>query len=174
MSTEQSSRLQSKWRIKDARGRVIRPIDPVALYLRRQHAVIDAATLRAIVNEKGVRVGGGERIALISGACGALFVIGLFAHALITGDIRGARYAKSVSVLYLVTLPWIIWYGVKRKRFGHVTAVMLRYLRCPYCGYDLRGLPTDPVDDATVCPECGCAWRMPSAIANARGEMQAR
>ena len=25
-------------------------------------------------------------------------------------------------------------------------------------GYDLRQLPVDPEDRATVCPECGCAW----------------
>ena len=38
--------------------------------------------------------------------------------------------------------------------------VMLQHLRCPHCGYDLRLLPTDPKDGASVCPECGCAWRL--------------
>jgi transcription initiation factor TFIIIB Brf1 subunit/transcription initiation factor TFIIB len=37
---------------------------------------------------------------------------------------------------------------------------MLKHLRCPHCGYDLRGLAADPEDGATVCPECGCAWRL--------------
>ena len=33
-------------------------------------------------------------------------------------------------------------------------------LRCPHCGYDLRELPGDPDDGATVCPGCGCAWKL--------------
>ena len=40
-------------------------------------------------------------------------------------------------------------------------ATWIEHLRCPYCGYDIRGLPVDPSDGATVCPECGCAWRVP-------------
>jgi transcription initiation factor TFIIIB Brf1 subunit/transcription initiation factor TFIIB len=39
---------------------------------------------------------------------------------------------------------------------------MLKHRRCPHCGYDIRGLPVDPQDGATVCPECGCAWELPS------------
>ncbi len=27
-------------------------------------------------------------------------------------------------------------------------------------GYDLRMLPSDPADRATVCPECGHAWKL--------------
>ena len=36
--------------------------------------------------------------------------------------------------------------------------VMLSHLRCPHCGYDIRGLAPAPEDCATVCPACGCAW----------------
>ena len=50
--------------------------------------------------------------------------------------------------------------GIKRSRFGKVAVAMLMRLRCPHCGYDLRLLPTDPADGATVCPECGCAWQL--------------
>ncbi len=31
---------------------------------------------------------------------------------------------------------------------------------CASCGYDLRMLPADPVDGVTVCPECGCRWKL--------------
>ncbi len=31
---------------------------------------------------------------------------------------------------------------------------------CASCGYDLRLLPTDPVDGLTVCPECGSGWKL--------------
>ena len=160
MTVNDSSPRQQAGRIKDTRGRSVRQLDPVALHLLRQHNVIDADALQAIVNEKGVRITGGERAALIGGLCGALLVISLFTHALITGDIRDAPLAKSAGLLYLCSLPWIIWYGTKRRRFGKVAAAMLKYRRCPHCGYDLRMLPTDPDDGATICPECGCAWML--------------
>ena len=153
----------SAGRITDTRGRRVTQLDPVALHLLRRHSVIEADVLRAIANEKGVKITRAERIPLIVGICGALLVITLFAHALITGDIRDAPYAKSAGLLYLCALPWIMWYALKKKRFREVAAAMLKYSRCPHCGYDLRMLPTDPRDGATVCPECGCAWKLEDA-----------
>ncbi len=159
--TEQTSHpTQQTGRIKDARGRRVTQVDPIALYLLRQHEVIDADTLHAIANEKGVRIAPGERVALIGGLCGALLVIGFFTFESITGGIRDASIAKSAGLLFLGSLPWIIWYGIKRKRFKNVARVMLKYLQCPHCGYDIRGLPVDPADGTTVCPECGCAWSL--------------
>ncbi len=160
MAETKSPAPQKGGYIKDARGRRVRQLDPIALHLLRQHDVIDADTLRAITNEDGVRIKGGERAALIGGICGALLVVSFFTHALITDDISGARFAKSFSLLYLCSLPWIIWHTFKRKRFGHIAAAMQRRRRCPHCGYDLRMLPVDPEDSATVCPECGCAWKL--------------
>jgi hypothetical protein len=158
MAERRSPSTRQAWRIKDARGRKVTQVDPIALSLLRQHNVIDAETLHAIANEKGVRIAAGERAALIGGLCGAFLVISLFTYALMTGDIRNAPYAKSAGLLYLCSLPWIIWYGIKKKRFGKVATAMLKRSRCPHCGYDLRMLPVDPQDGATVCPECGCAW----------------
>jgi hypothetical protein len=160
MTANDSSPRQQAGHIKDARGRKVRQLDPIALHLLRRHNVIDSDALQAIVNEKGVRIARGERAALIGGFCGALLAISFFTYALITGDIRDAPSAKSVGLLYLCSLPWITWYGIKRKRFGNVAAAMLGHRRCPHCGYDLRFLPTHPADGATVCPECGCAWRL--------------
>ncbi|MGD8454514.1 MAG: hypothetical protein PVJ57_22085 [Phycisphaerae bacterium] len=147
-------------RIRDARGRSVTQLDPVALCLLRQHNVIEADTLRAIADAKGVRVALVERVALICGLCGALAVISLFTFALVTGDIRDAPLAKSAGLVYLCSLPWIMWYGIKRRRFGYVAAAMLSHQRCPHCGYDLRMLPADSDDGATICPECGCAWQL--------------
>jgi hypothetical protein len=152
-------------RIEDARGRKVTQLDPLAMYLLRQHGVIEADALNAIANEKGVKIKTVERSALIVGICGAVLVTCLFTYALITGDIRNAATAKSAGLVYLCSLPWIIWGGIKRRRFSQVTAAMLKYRRCPHCGYDLRMLPTDPADGATVCPECGCAWRIQEAPA---------
>ncbi len=161
--TKQSPRPQKAGRIKDARGRKVTQLDPVALRLLRQHDVIDADQLQAIANEDGVRITGGGRAALIVGICSALLVTGLFTYALITGDIRNAPIAKSSGLLYLCSLPWIIWFAIKLKRSGYIEAAMLRHRRCPHCGYDLRMLPVDPEDHATVCPECGCAWALDAA-----------
>lgn len=147
-------------RIRDARGRIITQLDPIALIILRQHKVIDADCLRNIANEKGVRVKTVERIALVFGICGAAAVVGLFTFELITGGIRDGRLAKSASLFYLCILPWIMWFGIKRKRFVNVKSALLKYRRCPHCGYDLRGLPADPADTATICPECGCAWKL--------------
>lgn len=147
-------------RIKDARGRKVTQLDPVAMHLLRRHDWIEADVLRAIVHEKGVRIKGMERASLIVGVLGALLVISLFTHAVLTGDIRGAPFAKSSSLIFLCAIPFVSWYRIKQSRFGKVAAAMLKYLRCPHCGYDLRMLPVDPEDGATICPECGCAWRL--------------
>jgi hypothetical protein len=160
MPEEKQPRAQQAGRIKDARGRKVTQLDPVAMHLLRRHHWIDADALRTIANEKGVRITGVERVSLVVGVVGALLVISLFTIALITGDIRDAPYAKSAGLIYLCSSPWIVWYASKRRRFGHVAAAMLKYARCPHCGYDLRRLPTDPTDGATVCPECGCAWQL--------------
>jgi hypothetical protein len=68
--------------------------------------------------------------------------------------------AKSTSLIFLCAIPFAAWYRTKRSRFAHVAAAMLKHLRCPHCGYHLRGLPADPDDGATICPECGCAWQL--------------
>lgn len=147
-------------RIKDARGRKVKQLDPVAMHLLRRHDWIEADVLRAIAHEEGVGITRMERTSLIVGVLGALLVISLFAHAVLTGDIRDAPLAKSSSLIFLCAIPLTAWHRIKRSRFGKVAAAMLKYLRCPHCGYDLRLLPADPADEATVCPECGCAWRL--------------
>ena len=160
MPDRKPSRLKRQTHIKDARGRKVTQLDPIAMYLLRQHNVIEADVLRAIAHEMGVRITGKERASLVVGVVGALLVISLFTNAALTGDIRGAPFAKSASLIFLCSIPFAAWYRIKRARFGKVAAAMLKYLRCPHCGYDLRLLPTDPADGATICPECGYAWRL--------------
>jgi hypothetical protein len=160
MAEEQSLRRQQAGRITDARGRRVKQLDPVAMYLLRQHSTVDADVLHSIAHERGVRITGKERALLILGIVCALLVIGLFTHGAVTGDLRDAPLAKSSSLIFMCSIPWIVWYSIKRVRFGKVAAAMLKYLRCPHCGYDLRLLRTDPKDGATVCPECGCAWKL--------------
>ena len=163
MTEQDTPPPQQAGRIREARGRKVTQLDPVAMHLLRQHSVIEADALQAIAHEKGVRITGQERASLIVGLAGALLVIGLFSHAVLTGDIRGAPLAKSASLVFLCSIPFVAWYRAKRCRFGKVAAAMLKYLRCPHCGYDLRLLPADPDDGATICPECGCAWQLSHA-----------
>ena len=73
---------------------------------------------------------------------------------------RDAPSAKSVGLLCLCSRPGIIWYGIQRGRFGRLAAATLEHLLCLHCGYDIRGLPTDPADSVTIGPECGCAWHL--------------
>lgn len=174
MKTPAAVARREAGRIRDARGRRVTQVDPVACFLLRRHEVIDAGTLRRIVEQKGVRVSGFERAALMFGVVCATLVIGFFTFELITGRIRDAATAKSVGLVYMCIIPWIVWYGIKRRRFGHVAAVMLQHGRCPHCGYDLRMLPVNDADGATVCPECGCAWRLATCLGGGGGTPRER
>ena len=66
MSEAESSASRQAGRIKDARGRSVTQLDPVAMYLLGQHEVIEADVLRAIAHQKGVRITGKERASLAS------------------------------------------------------------------------------------------------------------
>ena len=128
-------------RVKDARGRVVTLLDPYALYLLRRHDTISEEVLGRLAAEiasvsrwsKGVAVGSLERN---------------------VAAVLLANYALGVC---------IVWWWARRNRLRRVCATMLKHLRCPHCGYDLRLLPSDPADGATVCPECGCAWELDDA-----------
>jgi hypothetical protein len=78
--------------------------------------------------------------------------------------VKGTDFVGFLQKMAPLTAIWIgplmIWMVAKAARYNRIRSVMLRHRRCPHCGYDLRMLPTDPEDEATVCPECGCAWRL--------------
>jgi hypothetical protein len=83
----------------------------------------------------------------------------------ITCYVRG--WIGSFSLVLSLLIPnciWIcvfvLWVRTRKVRQQRIGAVMLEHLRCPHCGYDIRGSPVDPKDGAAVCPECGCAWRL--------------
>ena len=154
---------QQAGRVADARGRRVTQLDPITMLLLRQHDVIEANVLRAISRAPGVEITGRERVFLAMEVIGALLVIGLFTYETFIGGISDAPFAKSASLVFLCSIPFFAWYGIRRARFRKVTAAMLKHRRCPHCGYDLRFLPPDPADRATVCPECGCAWLLDDA-----------
>jgi hypothetical protein len=161
--TEQSKK-EIAGRIKDARGRVVSELDPVVMHLTHSPGVIPADTLRDIAQDIGFGINKGVRIALIAWiACSVTFVIALaiLLSRMSAGTITGRRFAISL-VPYggIFTTFFAFWQGARNARHERIRKVMLKQLRCPHCGYDIRGLPTDPEDGATVCPECGCAWKL--------------
>jgi hypothetical protein len=161
MAEKESPTRQQAGRITDARGRKVTQLDPLTMQLLRRHDSIEADVLRAIVSEKGVAISKWERVWLIVGVAALLAVASLFVYSVfVKKDFGAAPFARSASLMFFCFLPWLAWNVLKRSRFGKVTAAMLKHRRCPHCGYDLRLLPTDPEDGATVCPECGCAWRL--------------
>ena len=101
MTEKETSGPRYAGRVKDARGRKVTQLDPVALHLLRRHEVIEADTLRAIANETGVRITIGERAVLLSGLCGAVLVIVIFFTEALRGGLNDAPYAKFSGLLYL-------------------------------------------------------------------------
>jgi hypothetical protein len=156
-------------RIRDARGRRVTQLDPVAMHLLRRHDVIEADVLRAIASEPGVRITARERASLIVGIAVMLLIGGLFITELVLGGLADAPYAKHASLAFFALMPWVFWFSIKHARFGKVAAAMLKYGRCPHCGYDLENLPVNGRDGAVVCPECGCAWKVKEEGAGTEG-----
>jgi hypothetical protein len=150
--------------IKDERGRRVTPLDPVELRLLRQHEVIPPELLREMAKQIGVGLATANRVALwMTLLCTVCFAVGAIDH--IRRGLNGTIDTRELSVnivLFICTLGslFLIWIGTRRVRFHRIARVMLKHVRCPHCGYDLRLLPADPEDGATVCPECGCAWRL--------------
>ena len=163
MSEKDSSSTRKAGRIKDARGLHVRLLDPYALHLLRRHDVIPPDTLASIANEVGFGLPRWQRRAYF---VVTMIVVGNGVFLCIWKAIRrsgfdtlGAALA-SLGVALFVISAIMVWRGARRARAKLVCAIMLKHLRCPHCGYDIRGLPTAPEDGATICPECGCAWRL--------------
>jgi hypothetical protein len=166
MAQSGETQLENSVRVTDARGRVVTQLDPVVMHTFRQPGVIPAEVVRSMAEEIGVGWTKGTRtlrflsivgwICLMFGLVGA--VLGL-----ISGGGIGRALIRMLPFTGAAMLPFLLWARLRRDRFKQVTEVMLRRRHCPHCGYDLRGLPVDANDDATVCPECGCAWKLGGA-----------
>jgi hypothetical protein len=151
--------------IRDARGRRVRPIDPVVLKVLHKRDVIDDETLRKISGEVGsgvqTRTGWLVWVFVIGGAlCMLVMLIWIVDVALIQRAPGRLLDPKLVTITNLLFVGSLIWFGARRRRLARVKRVMLRHHHCPHCGYSLAGLPTEASDGTTLCPECGCAWRL--------------
>jgi len=154
--------------ISDLRGRKVRLIDPVALYLLNRTGPIPLETLRAMTEE--IQPGARRQAILqvLAVALALAFVIGgNFVYFRFVSTWKGADPVLltiyGVQLVVIFGGPFMAYRAARRAYASRIMAVMLRYLHCPYCGYDIHGLPVAPEDSATVCPECGCAWRLKDA-----------
>ncbi len=158
MPKNESTKSTSYRHIRDARGRPVTQINLVAAQVLGARGMIEPEVLERIVSGPGVRVSRVER--------GALYLSVMLAFGVVVSFLAramGTEWAASVTkplptVGYLLIWPFIVWGALRKKRFGKMAGAMLSHLRCPHCGYELRGLPASSEDGATVCPECGCAW----------------
>ncbi len=165
MASDESVSVRRGGRIKDARGRIVTRYDPVRTYLLRQGSPISAETLEAMANELLPGVKKKRLVQIASVVAGVLLVVG--------GNLVYFRWFSSwkgldpvnttiyiVQAIVLVSGPVIAFRMARTEYSNLIVATMLKYRRCLHCGYDLRLLPVDAADGATVCPECGCAWRL--------------
>ena len=165
MAEKERSTSERRFRAKDARGRTVTLLDPYVLHLLRRHEIIPAETLRAITEEVGPGVTKRRYLAFWAcPICVVLFFGVVVIRKLVIGV--GLHFDAVERLLWPLNLTlmsvgaFMMWRSARAIRFKRVRSVMLQHRRCPHCGYDLRGLPTDPGDQATVCPECGSAWKL--------------
>jgi len=143
-------------------------LDPYVLHLTRQHGMIPAEPLAGIAREIGSGIALFPRwvvrvCAIAWGLAVVVYVI-YCADLLRRGRLSDLLGTPGLMMSTLCLVPALAWYGTKRIRFTRIRKIMLKHLRCPHCGYDIRELPTAPEDNATVCPECGCAWILDSHL----------
>ncbi len=130
----------------------------------RRYDVIPAEPLAQVARALGSGLTRLARLFLVLGILCSLIGVIAFVDYLVQAVRAGRGLGWPLPKLLLLANCWVgpfvIWVGACHIRSGRIRSVMLKHLRCPHCGYDLRMLPTDSEDGATVCPECGCAWRL--------------
>ncbi len=142
-------------------------LDPVTMRLLRQHDVIPAEPLAEVAADLGSGLTKLTRFFFVLGIVfAAPGVIAFLVHLVRILRAGGAVWPlpKWLLLANVWVVPFAIWIAASQLRSRRIRLVMLKHLRCPHCGYDLRMLQTDPGDGATVCPECGCAWRLSETL----------
>ena len=163
LAKDESSPTTHSGKTTDARGKPVRVLDPYLLHKFGRHEVIPAEPLADIARDVG---SGWARIGQVIFSVIWPVVLVLLAIAHIdkwgggfTVHPRELRLWTVLLIVFVVNVT-LVWFFSRAGRLRRVRNVMLKHRRCPHCGYDIRGLPADPADGATVCPECGCAWQL--------------
>ena len=154
--------------VKDARGRKVSQLDPVAMHLLRQNDMIAPEDLRRIAVEIDAQEVKRRPLAVLFAPILVVVWYSLFfGYFYFFSRWTGWDPVLIAFATFYFLFPFArVYYAfrkARRARWARIRNVMLRHLHCPHCGYDVRGLLPDPGDGATLCPECGCAWRLPGA-----------
>ena len=163
MADQDQPKSKRVGRVADDRGRYVTVIDPFLLHKLRRHDVIPAEALEKIARELGSGWAK-QGVWIFSYVWSVALVILIAAHFIKWGGgfslhPREQRLLTVLIVLFVINCG-LVWYFSRRDRLKRVRRILLKHVRCAHCGYDLRLLPVDPEDGATVCPECGCAWKL--------------
>jgi hypothetical protein len=166
MAKPDATKTQQAGRIIDARGRSVSQLDPVMMHLLHRPGIIPSDALREISQQVGLGITRATRGAFWASIVGLIclgIALVICMTRLANGSITGAKCARSL-IPYASVIAGLMgsWIALRSARHQKIGGAMLKHHRCPHCGYDLRMLPADGADGATVCPECGCAWRLES------------
>lgn len=165
MKPSESAPPNKPGRITDARGRKVSQLDPVKLHLLNLPSVIPPEALRTMADEILPGARRQRLIQLLSLAAAVILVVGgniVYFQFYSTWKGLDVVNTSLYVVQFIVVLsgPVLAFRHLKATYAARVADVMLRHRHCPHCGYDIRSLPTEPEDNTTICPECGCAWRL--------------
>lgn len=163
MAEKEQRQPKRSGRQKDARGKRVTLLDPYLLHRLRRHDVIPAVPLAEVAGALGSGLTRFTRpllfLGILCSLIGAIAFVGTLVQALRAGRMVWPL-PKSLLLANVWVVPFVIWVSASEIRSRRIRSVMLRHVRCPHCGYDLRLLPADSKDGATVCPECGSAWKL--------------
>lgn len=142
----------SRKRCYDARGRAVTPADT---HLLPQGA--SAAVRKEIANSRLLSL---RSLAIIAGIVAAIVLVRLGLRLwlrpslswLYVGEVGAATASLAVAYLFVA-------FHSRRRFEDRAVRAWLSIGHCAACGYSLRAIPPD-FDGATVCPECGAAWRL--------------
>ncbi|MHC4349101.1 MAG: hypothetical protein ACYS15_11295 [Planctomycetota bacterium] len=155
-----------RYRVRDDRGRGVSMLDPGTLQMLRRYDIIDRVALDAISRQIGPGTSRTRRwwfwIFFTLSVAGMVVVL---ARGLVIGwspDMTAQVLRMTIAVCLPLGL-FLFWRSARQGRLRRVRCAMLDHCCCPHCGYDLRDLPSDANDGATICPECGCAWMLSQA-----------
>jgi hypothetical protein len=150
---------------------MVSTLDPLRLHLLGRGDVIDAEALERIAEEIEPGARGRRRLTrmILFIVLPAILVLTFGGIALdismegrpawddLLATLRSpAMIGPAVACLFsAVYFPLV---AAQQARSRGALAAMLRHRVCPHCGYGLAGVPANPADGATICPECACAW----------------
>jgi hypothetical protein len=141
-------------------------LDPVTRHMLRRYDTIDREVLDAISRQIGPGTSRQRRwwfwiFFVLSVAC----LVGTVARVIVVGwspDLTAQVLWVAIAVCLPLALA-LFARSARQGRLRRVRGAILDHRCCPHCGYNLRDLPTAADDGATICPECGCAWKLSPA-----------